>query len=487
METCLICNKKLVDRTYYEANKSEFFEDPAFKHKEHIIQNAIGGRLKNSEILCESCGGILAELIDAPFVKLFQIFTEKLKGKISKERNNKSSPIINGVDLRTGHPVIYKDGIVSPKNPYYIIDENLLLIKIYCNQSSLKHYRIHAIKEISNSGVDTSKFNIEESCEFPLDENIGLNFSQDVENFNEKWKMGFIKIAAEFAYSHGIKRSEMPRVLDISSNKLIDSGNVIPFFPIGTMDSFLEQNRMHIEREFPTHTIILFTEPKNDGNYQLTCYVDLFSTFQYYIVLNDNFKGFEIYKTFHQKLSKELKPDIDVSKVRTKYLKQLAESIQVDFEKIKGKTIQKIREYLQKEYDKLQPNYELDLEEELNHMLNRLMIGLVTSRGPIVNVPEDIMHVANSFNGISEEMRLSIMMDLKTYFVSEDNFKSEHFRQLFIEPDGNNGFESMSTPQEILIELQRDMEAMRKYGSLKFGHLNYYVDNEFNKKKADNK
>lgn len=37
------------------------------RHDEHIIQNAIGGKLTSNRVVCESCGGKLGDSIDTPF------------------------------------------------------------------------------------------------------------------------------------------------------------------------------------------------------------------------------------------------------------------------------------------------------------------------------------------------------------------------------------------------------------------------------------
>ena len=42
----------------------------------------------------------------------------------------------------------------------------------------------------------------------------------------------------------------------------------------------------------------------------LYCYVDLFSTFQYYVLLNGDYKGDEVNETYAQRLFPKAKPNV---------------------------------------------------------------------------------------------------------------------------------------------------------------------------------
>ncbi len=50
MNLCYLCGREMFDEKVYLKDKDKFSEEPALKHKEHIIQNALMGRLKPNNI-----------------------------------------------------------------------------------------------------------------------------------------------------------------------------------------------------------------------------------------------------------------------------------------------------------------------------------------------------------------------------------------------------------------------------------------------------
>lgn len=474
-ENCLLCDGKLIDKSYYENNKNEFDLIPKFKHKEHIIQNAIGGRLKSDEILCEECGSILNAEIDSDFLKLFTAFTERLKDILPKERNKNSKNQVNGYQVGTKREIVYSDKTITPKKPEFDINHTEKIIKIYANKNIINHYKKYVLNTISKDDININEYLIEEISEYNDDENIGLFFSEGVENFNDKWKMGFIKIATEFAYLNGIEKEHLTNTLDIQNKKMINSHNVLPFFPIGLTDAYIEWNRMFLEKNYPTHTIILFTQDYKDNKKELICYVDLFSTFQYYILLNHDYKGESVFKTYCQKLEKEIKPEINFREIRVKYLRLIAEENNIDLSLYEGKSIEELYDFLESEYAKKTANYELNLEEEISATLSNLLIALMYSKNEYPIDLGDLKEPVNSLKNISSEWFITMMMEIKHFKPEDDIININRYRQVFIEPDGKNDFETFSTPNEIAKHIKKDAHFTKEYCHLKFNHLAYFA------------
>lgn len=71
MENCLKCNKTLVNKIEFNSSPHP---DKTITHVEHILQNAIAGKLKSAKILCEKCGSIFNDEIDSAFIKIFRPF-----------------------------------------------------------------------------------------------------------------------------------------------------------------------------------------------------------------------------------------------------------------------------------------------------------------------------------------------------------------------------------------------------------------------------
>lgn len=340
-----------------------------YKHKEHIIQNALGGRLKNDSILCEECGNKLGKEIDADFVKLFSIFTEQLSN-FSKERNGNSKIKLYGKFFIDGEEkrIVKIKNEVFPEKPFYKLLKDNSEIRIYGSKQAIKQYKNKVLEEVK--GPEFANFAVKEITN--LLDDIYLFFSEGVEKFNDKFRMGFIKIATEFAYMNGIDRFELKRTLDTKNNNLIYTNNIFPFCPMGLFDHYYEQIRNEIEKEYPTHTIILFTQKNNNNSKVLFCYIDLFSTFQYYVVLNDNYKGEDILKIYSQSVKKREKKDIDFRNIRPKYLCIYIKELGIDMSNYKGRVIDDLYEFLEAEYRKKTLVYDNDIEESLSILMNIL-------------------------------------------------------------------------------------------------------------------
>lgn len=100
MPNCYNCKTELT-----ESNKS----------KEHIILNALGGRLKSSDLLCIKCNSDMGSSCDGVLAKQFALISAILD--ISRER--KEIPIIKGGKLKDGTEVNLLNGntprLANPK------------------------------------------------------------------------------------------------------------------------------------------------------------------------------------------------------------------------------------------------------------------------------------------------------------------------------------------------------------------------------------
>ena len=141
---------------------------------------------------------------------------------------------------------------------------------------------------------------------------------------NESFKKGFEKIAFDYALYCGLKVENLEKIFDKSLNKLIDDFYFIPFVPLNIFDEKLEESTLYELK----HILRLFSVE----NY-LFCYIELFSTFQYYILLSDSYSGAEFYNDFCQKTSIK-ETEINFSIRRQKDILILAEQYNLDLKKI---------------------------------------------------------------------------------------------------------------------------------------------------------
>lgn len=244
--------------------------------KEHIIQNALGGVLESNEICCNVCNTVVRREVDDKFCTIFNPVLTRIKNM--KKTNNSQMPSCKG-------RARYIDGKI-----YNVIIKNQIVID--CPE----------YKKANRKGLgpeDLRKFEIIDYL-FEVNEDI--------------FEQGISKIAFNFAMSQGVPTDKLEPYVIVQKNKkeierVIFNTRVIPFVPLNAFDHFLElESSLEL-----THTLILF----NHENY-LMCYVDLFNTFQNFIVLSERWDGTELYKSYHQiikKMDRSL-PDFEFRRVK---------------------------------------------------------------------------------------------------------------------------------------------------------------------------
>ena len=224
-EKCVYCGKVIVTRS-----------------KEHIIQNAIGGLYESEDICCDKCNNYISKYIDAPFTKIFNPIISHIE-HFAKTNNTKSHPLCTGKAQYDNE--IYNVQIKNGK----VVGCPELSKKMKCDASKLD------FKIISYD------FNIE----------------------NNSFKNGIAKIAFNFAIEKGVDFEILRKGVEINKKnedieKISFKFPLIPFIALNPIDTYLE---LETNMEF-YHNLILFSQEN-----MLWCYVDLFNTFQYYVLLSE--------------------------------------------------------------------------------------------------------------------------------------------------------------------------------------------------------
>ncbi|OJV54229.1 MAG: hypothetical protein BGO31_12820 [Bacteroidetes bacterium 43-16] len=474
---CLLCGKQMIDRTGSLNMSNNGGNDFKIRHKEHIIQNAIGGRLKSDTILCESCGSDLNVAIDVDFLNILSSFTEKMKPVINKERNGKSKNRINGLHIPSNQKILYTHNKVIPKKPDHKICDRLKTITLYARVEAMKGFRKAKIKELITKNSDYENYKIQEVTEFDYDDLVSLNFSEGVSDFNQKWSLGFIKIATEFAYLNGVSRVDLVRTLDLQNNKLIDTGNVFPYFPIGVFDLAYENSRHLIEDTFPSHTLILFTSANETGTFSLFCYVELFSTFQFYVLLNDNY-GSEIHEIYSQKATKNEKTELNIETYDYKELISLASDLEINPSEFTIDQIDEFRHQLILAFENKQSNYKVDKGATLEKYISILSKNIAMrdcNKIDSTNTFSELLP-AKYILEFDEETTICLLLESKEYLNDEGSINIKRYRTKFVESDGGHGYKTMSTPIEIMKCLKRYDAHIRQYCHYKFDIFAKYTN-----------
>lgn len=304
---CYVCGKVLSECPSSEECKC---------HDEHIIPNAIGGHLTSRNFLCESCGGGLSKG-DKAFTDIFApfiVFLNQAGLLRSLDRDNVDKKVLPGRIFENNelsstpiHKIRYQKGKAAPCKPFYRIDETNKKVFLFAEKKTAKHYRAHVEQQMKNDAKNIDQYHFEVFDDLSNLGFLGINFSKGKPDFNQDLKDGLLKIATEIALYVGVKREDLASVLDIDES----TGNstykintyIWPYTPQSLPDILYENERYKIDANYPAHILKVFTETNTEGGKSLLCYIELFSTFQYYVLLNDDYKGKEVDFTYAQKLS----------------------------------------------------------------------------------------------------------------------------------------------------------------------------------------
>ena len=474
MSICYLCGKILVDRpnNFHKNHMKDTMY--TIKHKEHIIHNALYGRLTFENILCENCGKKLAVSIDSDFCKLFQPFTEMLRPiSISKEhgRNKLNQLPAYLFNEKIGMiNVKYIDGKILPLKPYYFQSRKDKKLFIFCDKKTSKNYKDYVINKLElDATFNKNEYEVVLIDDLSFYGNVFYPFSAEVVDFNKKLRLGLNKIAAGFAIGKGVSREDIPRTLDITNGEIIYTSNIVFSYPVSRIEYYMEYLRPILENDYPTHTLILYTE-KVMTQKRLVCYIDLFSTFQFYIILNDNFCGNDIHEIYYQTIAKKDKAIIDIRNTGLDELDLVIAELKISKNEIKGKNIDEIYDYLEKKYNQSTVNYKLDFDQHLFRM------------GEIIleDMKIKLTNESNSYLQEGEQEIIDTIFETKDLEVIYREFywikknKSLNYRINYLKKDLEN-YKLSSTLSEVMRMIKENSNKLQSYGYLKFNQLSRFI------------
>lgn len=373
--------------------------------KEHVIQNAIGGLLESGDICCDSCNKFISKYIDAPFTKTFNPIIGEITN-FAKTNNTKSSPSYSGC-------------AVLDNKIYNVIIKNGKIVS--CPELSAK------LKQNNISNLDwqivSYDFNIE----------------------NKSFITGLSKIAFNYALISGIPLPKLQHGL-LVEKKGAEISNisftfpVIPFVALNPLDNYLE-----LESDFLLyHNLILFSQDD-----KLWCYIDLFNTFQYYVLLSDLWNREKyISETYLQLLQKldRTKPEIHIGR-----LKHIL--VYSDFYNVEPTT----------DIDELKKRINISIDKE---SLKKDMADVISQK---LGTNYMMNYLRNDLS--KEEIQIN-GESLLLYFDENDRLKESTFRRVTL---GSNEFEIVSYPLLINQMCCNELLNIRKYTYPKFNRLIKYL------------
>ncbi|MCO4210468.1 hypothetical protein M2R29_21310 [Aeromonas hydrophila] len=146
---------------------------------------------------------------------------------------------------------------------------------------------------------------IEEGENIVVYDDLAGSFNVPFEPENTVFKRGLGKIAAGYAAKNSVSRKNMKCVIDSDRNVIKERIMIAPFLPTVKSEGFSEENK-HRSLHYPVHSLVLYA---NKSSRLIYCYVELFSAFQFYVLLDDDYDGDDIYRSYVYDLISEKEID----------------------------------------------------------------------------------------------------------------------------------------------------------------------------------
>lgn len=445
---------------------------------EHIIPQVLGGCLISNKLLCRDCNSKLGKTIDAKFVKTFEplICTLDIIGRDS----NKG---VNCKILTEDREIdgIIQNGKLYPKKPFFTMKGNK--VNFYGSKKNLKYFKKIIQNEAAKRKINTSELVIK--C---IDDVTGF-FTVDFHIDNQNFYESMTKIALNFALENSIPYEVLEHLIS-KKDKKIESGILLPYLPLTDFEKILERSRNKIEPDFPSHTILLFSERLDKGDKMLVCYIDLFSTFQFYIILSTEYKGSDVFIPYFQRIKREIIVPYsadenalchksilpDIYEVESRH-----PSIKVDLDNPK-----KLKKLLDTYLSQARP-YKADYKDHLKLMYDNLAIPLVYFLKPDPNIKKMLRNeILEKIKEFSDEEIFNANIQMHQFYYicydeKADIVLEKHLRRIIVNKGKLQSIFSVLTPE--YVKSQNDL--VKKYGHEKFNALMEYVNLLFLEKKAE--
>lgn len=247
---------------------------------EHIILNGIGGRLKSKKLICKQCNSTLGSSSDAALSESLAFITDCLH--IKKERDNEHKLCMKdeagdeiivhngGKELELKHPSVEKQEVKEGIN-YEIKARNKEELKKILEGMVKKHEmtaeQVENVLKESNTTIKRPK--------------LSTTISIPDEAFPS-----IVRSAVNYYIEMGGDRKFIAHLIPYIQGKA-DCKDVLTL--VSSLESPFEEHENEV-----THMIHICGSKET----HLYAYVEYFSTFYYYILLNSNYDGPDVQETY---------------------------------------------------------------------------------------------------------------------------------------------------------------------------------------------
>ena len=382
------------------------------KSDEHIIYNALGGLITSDGICCINCNRKLSTSVDKEFTSMFNPIIGKFF-TMGKSHNTKSKPSYTGIAFHKETHKIYN----------VIIKKGKVVDCLELKKEMKEKFKKDSLRELI---VINSDFSLK----------------------NKTFREGISKIAFNYAIYSGVNVNVVKEFLikrngDKGGFEYEFSNPVIPFMPLNMFDGYWE-----LERDFePYHNLILF----NQENY-LWCYVDLFNTFQFYVLISTQYDvDTPIYNSYMQLLERKEVDCLDIS-----------------IKDIKDAMILSTQYHVPMTYDF--KKLEKDIKTAIHKKSNQInMREYITSKF-------DFGYGKKLFGFSNVQDFCFGLNSLKLYMDDNDDLITNTYKQVTIKNTDLSNSLLYSYPRELLQLMDTDQIKFIIYGHKKFARLNYWLN-----------
>lgn len=294
--------------------------------EEHILLNAIGGKLKSKKLICKSCNSEFGSGIDDTLARQLNPIANLLDIKRDRGNPQNVKGTYNNKDILIepgGKLKLARAYVETNENMFHIEASSIRQAKEALKGLKRKHPEIDIDEEIKKANRNKS---------YLPSVNINMDFG------GEEASRALCKMAVNFFIYHGGKPEEIKHLLPyIKGNE--EEAEVYYYYP--------KSEVFYKDEKEVLHTLILVGDPQKKHLY---VYVELFNEFKMVVFINKEYEGEPIYQSYHynvvtnvvieydepvripaQQLKRYKSKDIDVKKFeeRMKHLLQRVDKISV--------------------------------------------------------------------------------------------------------------------------------------------------------------
>jgi hypothetical protein len=257
---CYVCDEEIT-----KENETE----------EHILLNAIGGKLKSKKLICKGCNSDFGSEIDDSIAKQLNPIANLLD--IKRDRGNPRN--VKGT-YKNKDILIEPGGKLKLARAYTDIDENMFHI-----QASSERQARQVLKGLKRTyphiNIEEQIKNAERSKSYLPSVTINMNFG------GEETSRALCKMAVNFFIYNGGKPEEIKHLLPYIKGSE-EEAEVYFYYP--------KSEVFYKDEKEVLHTLLLVGDPQQKHLY---VYVELFNEFKMVVFINKEYEGEPTYQSYH--------------------------------------------------------------------------------------------------------------------------------------------------------------------------------------------